>query len=251
MCDVIGAVVGAVAVAGSVASYSAQNSAAKKQSNYNKAVEEQQTEYRLDLMEYQNQVWEQDIRYAADMLGWAQTEWDRGVRSDKMAREAIEKNTLAGVSAVLIRQVEEDMATVLQGTEIRRQGATAAARLANADRGVEGNSVEAVLQDVARQEGEAMTALAMNRSVSRRQLNRQAIALDAQGDQQLMALQLRTFNPQANIRTPQPISPVAPAAPVAGGNVGQLITGVVGGVTSGMTFGAQANGQNLGQYLRI
>ena len=247
MCEPVSLAAATLAVtAGSaVASYSAQQSAAKKQGAYNATVEAQQGQYRLDTMAYQTQQWAQDIAHTNDLLSWSANEWDRQVVADGKAREAIEKNTLAGVGQVLLRQVEEDMLTIMRGQDARRTGATErASRAARAaDRGVEGNSVEAIIRDVTRQEGEAIAVMAMNRSASIRALNREAVAVDAQGDQQLGALALRTYAPSATIRAPAPVSAVNPSAPVQGGNVGQLISGVVGGVTGAVTNYSQWAGQ--------
>ena len=218
MCDAIAIAAAGVAVsAGSAAAqYSQAQSAAKKQASYNAAVEAQQSAYRVQVMQYQNEVWAQDLKYSGDLLAWAEQEWDRQVRWNEGARKAIEKNTIQAISTILLRQVEEDMATIAQGFEVRRQGAQARARVAAQDRGVEGNSVDAILEDVMRQEGEVLTTMALNRSALARQLNREAIAADAQGDQQLASLQLKTYAPQAPIRTPSPVSPVNPAPPVVG-----------------------------------
>jgi hypothetical protein len=77
------------------------------------------------------------------------------------------------------------MLTVMRGEDARRRGTAARASISARDRGVEGNSVDAILGDVMRQEGEAVNVMAMNRSASIRALNQQAVAVDAQGDQQL------------------------------------------------------------------
>ncbi|HWL80106.1 MAG TPA: hypothetical protein VNR89_04075 [Roseomonas sp.] len=251
MCDVITLAAGAVAVsaAGTVASYAQQSDAANKQKTYNRQVSLQQNDYRLQVLDYQNKVWQQDIDYARDMLSWSEEEWNRQVRYDVKARQAVEKNTLAAVGQVMLRQVEEDMAVVAQGVDTRTRGAQARAQLSVRDRGVEGNSVDAIVNDVTRQEGEVLNVMAMNRASSLRQLNREAIAIDAQGDQQLASIQLKTYAPSTQIREPSPVNPVAPAAPVAGPNVGQLITGLSGAVASGFTNYSSWTGQTMQQTL--
>jgi hypothetical protein len=90
--------------------------------------------------------------------------------------------------------------------------------------------VEAIINDVTRQEGEALNVMAMNRSSSIRSINNALIAADAQRDQQLASIQLKTYAPSQTIRTPTPVNPINPAAPVAGANVGALVTGVAGAV---------------------
>lgn len=245
MCEPVSIAAAAVAVSATsaVVSYSQQQDAANAQAGYNAASTRQANENRAATLQYQNQVWQQDIEYANDMLAWSEQEWSRQVKYDGEARAAVEKNTLAQIGQVMLRQVEEDMSVILQGTEVRRQGTVARASMAAKDRGVEGNSVDAILNDVYRQEGEAINVMAMNRSASARQLNREAIQIDAQGDQQLASIQLKTYAPQAPVRSPSPVAGAATAAPVAGANVGQLITGVAGSVSTGINTYSAVTGQ--------
>ncbi|MCG7364197.1 hypothetical protein MHZ93_23340 [Roseomonas sp. ACRSG] len=237
MCDVIAIAGTAVAVsaAGTAMSYAQQDAASNKQKTYNRTVSAQNEQYRLDTMQYQNDVWQDDIKYSQDMLAWAESEWNRQVEYAGRATKAIEKNTLAATGQLLIRQVEEDMAVIAQGFDTRRTGNVARAQIEARDRGVEGSSVEAIINDVTRQEGEALNVMAMNRSSSIRDINNALIAADAQGDQQLASISLKTYAPSQTIRTPTPVSPVNPQAPVAGANVGQLVTGMAGAVQSGFS----------------
>ncbi|TCZ64451.1 virion core protein, T7 gp14 family [Roseicella aquatilis] len=239
----------AISAAGAISDYSAKNAAASDQARYNTQTQIANMRDRNEVMGYQNQVYSQDIQYANDMLAWAEQEWSRQVEYDTEARKAIRKNTLAAVGQVMLRQVEEDMSVILQGTEVRRQGTQARAQIAakNADRGVEGNSVDAILQDVFRQEGEVVTVMDMNRNASLRQLNREALALDAQGDQQMANLALKTYAPSTQIRSPSPVGSVQSAAPVAGGNVGQLVTGLAGAVGSGFSNYSQMSGKKVSE----
>lgn len=247
MCEpvtIIAAAGVAVAAGGAAASYSAQQSAAKKQGAYNAKVEGQQLDYRQQVLEYQNDVWQQDVDYSNDMLAWSEKEWDRQERYATRAGQAIEKNTLAQTGQLLLRQVEEDMGVVMQGQEQQRRGQVARATVAAGagSRGVEGNSVDAILNDVTRQEGEVLNVMAMNRSASMRAINQQIVAADAQGDQQLSSIQLKTYAPSLQIRQPSPVSAVNPAAPVAQANVGQLVTGVAGAVQGGFAnYSAMSN----------
>jgi hypothetical protein len=237
----------AVAAGSAVASYSQGQSAQKKQESYNRQMSQTAAEHRLEVMEYQNEVWEQDVSYAQDMLSWAEQEWGRQERYADRAFQAVEKNTLAATGQLLLRQVEEDMAVIMQGQDQRRAGQVARAAIAVRDRGVEGNSVDAIINDVSRQEGEVLNVMAMNRAASLRAINRQIIEADAQGDQQLASIQLKTYAPSTQIRTPAPVSPVNPAAPVAGPNVGQLVTGVAGAVQGGFANYSTMTGQTQAQ----
>lgn len=249
MCEPISLAATAVAVSagGAVASYSQANSAAQKQATYNRVVQAQNEQFRLDTMQYQNDVWADDLKYSEDMLAWAESEWTRQGQYAERAAAAVEKNTLAATGQLLLRQAEEDMAVILQGAETRRTGQTARAQIEARDRGVEGNSVDAIIGDVMRQEGEALNVMAMNRSSSVRAINRAIVEADAQGDQQLAGISLKTYAPSQQIRTPAPVSPVTPAAPVAGANVGALVTGVAGAVSGGFSSYNSMTGQTAAQ----
>jgi hypothetical protein len=247
VCVVAVAAVAGVAIAGAAA-YSqnqAQKKAANAQSSYNRQVSETQAEYRLESMEYQNEVWAQDVDYARDSLSWAEQEWDRQERYANRAMQAIEKNTLAATGQLLLRQVEEDMAVIMQGQDQRRAGQVARAGIAVRDRGVEGNSVDAIINDVSRQEGEVLNVMAMNRAASLRAINRQVIEADARGDQQLSSIQLKTYNPASPIRTPAPINPVNPAAPVAGPSTGAMVAQMAGGVVQGFANYSNWSGSDM------
>lgn len=239
----IAAVGVAVSAAGTAANYSAQRNAAGKQSAYNAKVQLQQTVDTVAAKQYQNEVWEQDLAYSKDVLTWAQGEFERNARYTTEAAKAVEKNTLAATGQLLLRQVGEDMGVILNGLDTRTRGSQARGQIAAKDRGVEGNSVEAIINDVSRQEGEALNVMAMNRSASLRQINRQIIEADAQGDQQLASLSVKTYAPQQQVRSPAPVNSVMPAAPVQSANVGQLVTGLAGAVTGGVSSYSAMAGQ--------
>ena len=241
---VIAAAAVAVSATAAYASNQQANRAAGRQADYNRAVEAQQRDYRVQVMDYQNQTWQQDLDYAGDMLEWSQQEFARQGQAVERAQTAIEKNTIAATGQLLVRQVEEDMSVIAQGLDARRTGKQARAQLAAQDRGVEGNSIDAILGDVTRQEGEALNVMAMNRSASLRAINRQVIAADAQGDQQLASIGIKTYGPATSIRSPAPVSPVNPAAPVAGGNAGQMAVGMAGAVQTGFGTYSALSGQS-------
>lgn len=243
MCEPISLAAASVAVSagGAIAGFSASSKNAAAQAAYNRQVELNNRLHRIEVMDYQNQVWEQDIKHAGDTLAWAEREWDRQVRYADRAVDAIEKNTIAATGQLLLRQVEEDIAVVAQSLEVQRTGKQARAARRAVDRGVEGGSVDAIINDVTRQEGEALNVMAMNRSATTRAITRQIIEADAQGDQQLASLALKTYSPASQIRAPAPVSPVQPTAPVPQANVGQLVTGLAGAVTGGVnTYNALA-----------
>lgn len=247
MCDVTALAVATVAVSATsaVASHSAQGKAASAQRKYNGEVAALQMSDRVLKLQEQNDTWEQDIKHAGDTLAYAEAEWVRQERAADKAVKAVEKNTLAATGQLLIRQVEEDIAVVAEGMGVRRIGTVARASRAALDRGVEGNSVEAIINDVSRQEGEALNVMAMNRSAGRRQLNRQIIEADAQGDQALANIGVRTFAPQTPIRQPGVLGSIAPSAPVQGPSTGQLIGQIGGAVVQGVQNHAAWNGKTV------
>lgn len=247
MCDVTAFAVASVAVSATsaYASHKAGSSAAKAQREYNGEVAALQMSDRVMKLQEQNDTWEQDIKHAGDTLAWAEGEWVRQERAADKAVRAVEKNTLAATGQLLIRQVEEDIATVAQGMDARRTGTVARASRSAVDRGVEGNSVDGILNDVFRQEGEAVNVMAMNRAAGLRQINRQIIEADAQGDQQLANIAVRTFAPQTPIRQPGVLGSVAPAAPVQGPSTGQLIGNIAGAVVQGVGNYSSWNGQTV------
>lgn len=252
MCDVIAIAAAGVAVSAGAAavSYSQQADASAKQSKYNQSAAITQYTDKVAAMEYQNRVWQQDLEYARDTLSWAETEFERQKVAVTRAATAIEKNTIAATGQLLLRQVEEDIAVVAQGLDTRTRSVQARGKIAAQDRGVEGNSVDVIINDVSRQEGEALNVMAMNRSASLRQINRQIIEADAQGDQQLAALQVKTYAPAQQIRSPAPINSVMPAAPVQSANIGQLVSGVAGGVAAGVSNYSSMSGQTTADTVK-
>ena len=247
MCDVTAFAVASVAVSATTAyaSHKAGSSAAKAQREYNGQVAALQMSDRVMKLQEQNDTWEQDIKHAGDTLAWAEQEWTRQERAADKAVRAVEKNTLAATGQLLIRQVEEDIAVVAEGMGVRRTGTVARASRSAVDRGVEGNSVDAIINDVSRQEGEALNVMAMNRAAGLRQLNREIIAADAQGDQALANIAVKTFAPQTPVRQPGVLGSVAPAAPVQGPSTGQLIGQVAGAVVQGVSNHAAWNGKTV------
>lgn len=255
MCEPVTIIAGAsmaISAASAVAAHQGQEAAASASSKAGVAGQIANMQDRSATLAYQNQTYAQDIAYANDMLEWSQKEWNRQLAYYGEAARAVEKNTLAQVGQVMLRQVEEDMSTILQGTEVRKQGTVARASMAarNADRGVEGNSVDAILNDVTRQEGEVLSVQEMNRSATQRQLNREAIAIDAQGDQNIANLSVKTFAPSTQIRTPGTVASVQQAAPVMGPNTAGLVTGLAGAVATGVSNYSAMNGQTNAQTIK-
>ncbi|MDB5243390.1 MAG: hypothetical protein JWP57_4015 [Spirosoma sp.] len=250
MCEPVTIIAGvglAISAAGAVAAHQSAEASSSASASAGVSGQIANMRDRSATIAYQNQTYAQDIQYANDMLEWSKQEWDRQLVYHSEATKAVEKNTLAQVAQVMLRQVEEDMSTILQGTEVRKQGTVvrASIRARSGDRGVEGNSVDAILDDVTRQEGEVLTVQDMNRSATQRQLNREAIALDAQGDQNLANLSVKTFAPSTQIRTPGTTASVQQAAPVMGPSTAVLTANLAGSVGSAVSNYSVMSGQKV------
>ena len=172
--------------------------------------------YRTDLMEYQNTTYKQDIEYGGKLLDYQKTEFARQQGTINRARDGYEKNYFAKVGALLQRQVEETMATAFGDQDAAEEGAAARAKAqVGADvRGVSGNSVDAVRNDISRKEGDTRSTNALNGEATQRQLMLQAMGLHAEEVQSLYGLQQSTFNALTNIQAPSPVAPVTPAGTV-------------------------------------
>ncbi len=249
MAFIIGAATLAVTAASAYAGYAGQQQQAKKANAYSAATNAANADYRRDVQEYQLDVWQQDLDYANEVLAYSRGEFDKQTLWATTAMAAVERNRDNDAFTLAVRGIEENIAATFQGTSIRSQGQAARGQYAARDRGVEGNSVDAVLGDVQRQEGEALTMVEVNRAAGARQLGREALALDAQHDQQLsqIAGNIRTFSPQAPIRAPSPVSLTQPQAPVAGPSVANLAMGIGNAFVSGVSAYNQASGQNMQQ----
>lgn len=229
-------VTAAVGVASTAASLSAQSDQANAQNKANNANTRAGIEDRHRAITYAEEVFEADRQFAYENLDFQKEEFTRQNEKIVQGRETIARNTSENIAAILTRQIEEDMAVILGAAETRRAGASMRGTIgaSNADRGVEGHSVDAVLQDVFRQEGEAMTVMAMNRSATDRVLTNQAIAARAQGTQQMMDMPVQTFGPQQRLRTMGTMGSVPVQAQVQGPNVGMgMALGIGNAAVSG------------------
>ena len=243
----------AASVGGTIMGFGAQNKAAWEQRAYNAKVEAQQEKYRAELIQYQNVVYQQEVDHGHKMLDYQESEFKRQERFIEKGTESIQKNLFAQYATLLQRAVEENMATTFQSVENDKSviSARAKGQVAADARGVEGSSLDQLLNDVSREGGDNETILQLNRNATARQLNLEAMGLKASADQQLYNLPIQTFQPMAPLNPPQPVSPVTPAAPVAGPNRGAMIANVVGGVVQGMSNYATWSGQTMKQAFKF
>jgi type II secretory pathway pseudopilin PulG len=251
MCIVAAAaVVGtAASIGGSIMGFQAQNKAAWEQRAYNMKVEAQQERYRAELIEYQNVVYQGEVDHGHKLLDYSEGEFSRQAKFRDNAAESIQKNLFAQYATIFQRAIEENIASAFDVRAVAKEGQAvrAKARAAADSKGVEGASVEAIIDDVSRQEGENRVLLEMNRSATQRQLHLEAMGLKASADQQLYNIPLQTFQPSAPLNPPNPISPVTPAAPVASPSRGAMVANVIGAGVQGLSNYASWSGQTMKQ----
>jgi hypothetical protein len=241
------------AVAGGIASNDAADAAnanAAAQDRFNEQTYETQLAYQKKLEAYQDDTWQQDVDFATKTLAYQENEFNRQEVWAGDATKAVVTNEANAENQQLLKTVQQNVALSLQESDVMKQaqGGEASAATGAAGRNVTGNSVDQVIQDVARQGGEAHTVLEMNRSASNQQALQDLLGVKASGDAQLTGIgsNIHTYSPSTPIRTPQPLSPVikgAPAATVASpGYIGTAF-GAIGGIVSGFNTYANLGGQ--------
>ena len=168
-------------IAGQIIGFGAQSKAAWEQRAYNAKVEAQQEKYRAELIQYQNVAYQQEVDHGHKQLGYQRSEFARQDKVVTNARESIQKNLFAQYATLLQRAVEENMATTFQSVENQKNvlAAQAKGQISADARGVEGNSIEQLINDVAREGGDNESILQLNRSATARQLNLEAMGLKA------------------------------------------------------------------------
>ena len=243
----------AASVGGSLMSFAGQKKQAAQQQLYNMQVQTQQLQYRLEATEWSNEVYKEEVKYGGKMLEWQKGEFKKQEKFLDRATENIQKNYFAQIGQLLQRSFEEDVAATfnVEAVQDEARGMRAKVTLSAAERGIEGTSVEQIINDVSRQQGNAESVLEMNRSAVQRQLGMEAKGIKAAADGQLLNLPMQTFQPMGQIKAPAPISPVNPAAPVAQPSVGAAVANVVGGVVGGMQNYATWSGQSMSQAFRL
>ncbi|WP_038358593.1 hypothetical protein [Bosea sp. UNC402CLCol] len=228
MCDLMGGLTLAMGVGSSLANFGSQKLAAEKQNAYNLQRQAIEEKYRVDMYKYGTEIYNQDIKFGGQVLDYQKNEFDRQGRMIEKARDGLETNYVRKVGQLLQRQVEEEMALAFQDDSVARQGrdAKATALVDAGKRGVEGASVDAVLDNIARQQGEAASIIDLSRQAGRQQSMWDALGLKAENDERLYSLQVQTYNPSAPIQAPAPAGAVAPAQRVSGPSTGSLLLNI-------------------------
>lgn len=217
MCIPLAAVAIAVTVASTAASMAAasaqQSDAAKKAgdlqtANNAAAIAQAGIEYKTqeDNMRYADVTWQQDIDFASATLQYQGAEFAKQAAYVATAGQAVLKNEDTNLAQVALQAVQKNIAITLQQTNTNGQGAAAraTAQVAADARGVEGNSVDSVIGDVSRQQGQTLSVMEMNRSAVNQQARIDLEATKAAGDSQLNQLQagVKTYSPSTAIRAP-------------------------------------------------
>lgn len=236
MCDLAAGLTAAVGVGNAVAGHISGSLAAQKQNAYNLQRQAIEEKYRVDLFKYGNEVYAQDIKFGGEMLDYQKEEFSRQVRMIEKARDGIERNYFQKVGQLVARQVEEQIALAFQNDAVKAQGSSTRGEFIakSADRGVEGHSVDAVLDNISRQEGTALTVNDMNSAAINRQTMWEALGFKAEADERASNLAVKTYNPTGPIQAPAPAGAVMPAQKVSGPSSGSLWLGIGSGIADGV-----------------
>jgi len=246
MCSISLAIAG-VSAAGSLASYSAEAEYAADAETARLQQQANAKYYWRQVETFNNEIYRQDIEYAEDLLDYQREEFAAQRQWFDQSGDLIRRDYVNQLGTLLTRAVEETIAAQLLGEDAIRQGrrerATAAAQAG--ERGVSGNTVDMLLGDVRRQEGEALTSIDRNRAAISRQMQLEALGLKARADTAINQLPLSTFQPITPPKPPAPTSPVSPTAPVPQPSPIGAIGNAVGAIGQGY-MGYYANrGQRM------
>lgn len=232
-------VVAGAAVGSTVAGAVGQQENADAQNAYNAKTYATQSAYRLKEEAYEDDTWQQDLDFATKNLNYEKNEFTRQATWVNAATSAALDNEKNNENQVMLRNVQNNVALSFQEFDTNRSAQTAgAATQSGADgRGVTGNSVNEVVQDVARQGGEANTILEMNRSASNEQSLQDLLQVKANGDSSLVSIgdSIKTYAPDTEVRTPAPIAPVIEGQAYAGANIAATAFGAIGGLAGGFS----------------
>lgn len=223
MCEPLTLVSLGVTVASTAASMasaaSQQSTAAKNASRVARTTNEatlnqSQADYaqQEETMRYQDETWQQDLDYATQTLTFQQGQFAKQTEYVKDAGKAILDNAGSQAAQVALQAVQKNIAITLgeANTNTQAAEARASARAAADGRGAAGNSVDAIIQDVSRQAGQAIGTQEMNRDAINNQARVDLQAVKAGSDTALGNLQasLKVYSPSTQIRAPGPVGGV-------------------------------------------
>lgn len=213
-------------------------------------------------MRWQDDTWQQDIDFANQTLSYQGREFAKQADYVAEAGQDVIDNTNREMAQTLLKTVQQNIAATLQVAGVNRDAAkTRATAQVQADaRGVQGQSVDAIIDDVSRQQGQAVSVMEMNRSAANQQARIDLEAVKAAGDTQLgqLAGSVKVYSPSTPIRAPSPVggtaSPtvVQPAEQSGLGNtlaiVGAGINGAVSGFNAGTTLTGMTSKEAIGGF---
>lgn len=163
-------------------------------------------------MRYQDETWQQDIEFATKTLGYQINEFAKQEVYVEQTKDAITKNETAQFGQVALQAIQKNIAITLGEANMNTQAAQAraTAQVQGDARGVEGNSVNAIIDDVFRQQGQSASTMEMNRLGVNTQAQEDMAAVKAGADTQLGQLQasVKTYSPSTPIRAPGPVQGV-------------------------------------------
>jgi len=212
---IIPAIAATVAVAATVKSGIDANRAAGATDAYNQNVERLQSQYRRDVLQYQNTTFANDVDFYKRQIAWEKEEFAKNVTHVQDTIKAVDNDFFGKLATQMTKVVEQNMAEAIGIVDVNMQAhaATGSTDARVADSGTGGNNVALLRGDISRQAGAASNAITMNADMQRRQDTQDALALKAGRDTQLSQLNIPTFQPLQAPAPPAPVSPVNPSPP--------------------------------------
>lgn len=203
-----------------VAGYAAKSAGAKVTNAYNASAYQNDLAYRDALVKQQNEDAARQIEYV------------------ERAAKGINDNLRTQYATLGQRIIEERISAAIRTQDAVRQGQKerSTAEVIMGERGIEGNSVDNVLNDVDAQVGRAKDMVRMNTEASDRQLSLTGQGLRAEADTALNAIPMKTFNP---------IAPVQARQNVAGPSGAMLAFQLGGAALGGVSDYSKYSGNSL------
>jgi hypothetical protein len=191
-------------------------------------------------MQFNNDQYANDLTHYGSTLEYEKEEFGRAKDLAGLQFDNVNKDYTGKLGTVLLRSVQEEIASALGIENVNAQVGTnkGALRAHNADSGVAGNSVDLMEGEVDRQAGAARRAIERNDEATKNQLKLEMLGIKAQRDTSLANITLPSFQPIQPPATPPPVSVVNPAAPVAVPGVAAI---ALGGVSAGINLAAGAS----------
>jgi hypothetical protein len=198
-------------------SANAQSDAADAQASHNRAITAARRRYAREVEAWQNEQYNNELAYVEDILDYRENEFERYKVWREKVEGNVQQNYFGKLATTMARMTEEAIATELANMSYQQQGQDQRAQVTTgaAERGVRGNSVQALLGEIERQESTAITQNTMSNEATQRQLERQMEGYEAEAESTLLNLPRLSFEPIQMPNEPAPVNPVEPAPPVS------------------------------------